>query len=44
MRIVEFILEPPVIDQILRHLRDKGNDPRARPWDAPALVPGPAAL
>jgi hypothetical protein len=43
MRIVEFILEPPVIDQILRHLRDKGKDPRAGPWHAPALVPGPAA-
>jgi hypothetical protein len=43
MRIVEFILEPPLIDQILRHLRDKGKDPRAGPWDAPALVPGPAA-
>jgi hypothetical protein len=40
---MEFILEPPVIDQILRYLRDKGKDPRAGPWHAPALVPGPTA-
>jgi hypothetical protein len=43
MRIVEFILQRPLIDQILRHLRDKGKDVRAGPWDAPALAPGPAA-
>jgi hypothetical protein len=24
--------EPAVIDKILRHLRDKGRDARARPW------------
>ena len=31
MRIISFILEPRVIDAILRHLRSKGRDPRALP-------------
>ena len=36
MRIMAFILTPRVIDRILRHLREKGKDPRAGPWVGPA--------
>jgi len=36
MRIIAFILTPRVIDRILRHLREKGKDPRAGPWVGPA--------
>jgi len=36
MRIMAFILRPRVIDRILRHLREKGKDPRAGPWVGPA--------
>ena len=35
MRIMAFILTPRVIDCILRHLREKGKDPRAGPWVGP---------
>lgn len=32
MRVIALIQEPAVIDQILRHLREKGRDARAGPW------------
>jgi hypothetical protein len=32
MRAIVLIQEPAVIDQILRHLREKGRDARAGPW------------
>ena len=32
MRIIAFILDPPVIDAILRHLRRASYDARAGPW------------
>jgi hypothetical protein len=32
MRIIAFILDPPVIDAILRHLRRASDDARAGPW------------
>ena len=32
MRIIAFILDPPVIDAILRHLRRTHYDARAGPW------------
>ena len=32
MRVIALIREPAVINKILKHLRDKGRDPRAGPW------------
>ena len=32
MRIIAFILDPVVIDAILRHLRRSHHDARAGPW------------
>ncbi len=43
MRFVAFILTPRVIDRILRHLREKGKDPRAGPWSEPPVAVTDAA-
>jgi len=32
MRVIALIREAAVIDEILRHLREKGRDARAGPW------------
>jgi len=40
MRMIAFILQPRVIDRILRHVREKGKDARAGPW---STTPGRAA-
>lgn len=40
LRMIAFILQPRVIDRILRHVREKGKDARAGPWSTP---PGQAA-
>jgi hypothetical protein len=39
MRIVGFVVVPRDIDRFLRHMRDKGCDPRAGPSTAPAAAP-----
>jgi hypothetical protein len=41
MRVIALIHEPAVIDQILRHLRNKGRDARGGPWSTGP--PGPGA-
>jgi hypothetical protein len=42
MAILAFTMDPAVIDETLRGLRDKGNDPRAGPWTARAPPDSPA--
>jgi hypothetical protein len=32
MTILAFTLDPDVIDETLRRLRERGHDPRAGPW------------
>jgi hypothetical protein len=43
MRFVAFIQTARVIDRILRHLREKGKDPRAGPWSEPPAASTAAA-
>jgi len=40
MRIIACLLQPSVIDRILAHIREKGRDPRAGPWE-PAAASSP---
>ena len=40
---IGFVVVPPDIDRILRHMRDKGCDARAGPWRGAADAPRAAA-